>query len=175
MENLALNQQVSRVVSAFQETTLFTAITPNPTAHAEASTVAEPTVTVTSDSTVEDSSLDEPRLKIIGTVEIGIALGVLILVIIIISGIFLCRRHKKAKKRRESPMSKSESPTEKAQEVMENYAPTAAHLPRAIWPRMADKNQKVYEYWQNEPSRRAQGGTQIPQAGMQSNNSYTYR
>lgn len=75
IEPYALNLQVSRIVSAIQETTLFTAITPQATIAAEAPTAQEPTVTVTQESESETSSASAFLSKI-GIVEIGIAFGI---------------------------------------------------------------------------------------------------
>ncbi|KAF4951743.1 hypothetical protein FSARC_12814 [Fusarium sarcochroum] len=165
MDDLAVDLQLSRIISAFEQTTIFTSITPNPTAQADVTTGAqEPTVTVTQESSADDSS---PGHKIFGALEVIIALGAVVVVLILIMGIILCDRRRKAKRRRAANRSQKRMTNEKSGQAAGHIPPTGARLPEGIWPRMAEKNQKVYDYWHNETSNRPQGWDQAPQAGMQ--------
>ncbi|KAF4458327.1 hypothetical protein FALBO_14939 [Fusarium albosuccineum] len=164
MEDLALDLQLSRVISAFESTTLFTAITPRATALAEATSVGPPVVTVTSESTGDD---DEPKVKFIGVFEIAIAFGILVLLTIVVAGIIFCQRHKKAKRNRAAALAKTASIEEKYQGAM-GHSPPAAHLPSAARTRVGERSQGVHEYWHNEASHHAQGWEQAPQAGTRS-------
>ncbi|KAJ4327135.1 hypothetical protein N0V84_002397 [Fusarium piperis] len=170
MESIALYDQVSQIISAVESTTLFTSITPRLVPQTDAATgvLARPTVTVTSESTAEGA---EQRggsgIKFIGAVEIAIAFAILVALTILVATIILCTRHRKAKKSRAAQRQMPKMMNEKLQEVEGHAPPAAARAPQAIWPRMGDKNQKVYDYWHNESSQQAQGWNQTPQAGMQ--------
>ncbi|KAF5021785.1 hypothetical protein F66182_6160 [Fusarium sp. NRRL 66182] len=168
MDDLAVDLQLSRIISAFEQTTIFTSITPNPTPRAEATTgVQEPTVTVTQESSADDTSSGIPGPKIFGALEIIIALAALVVVILLVLGIVLCHRRRKAKRRRATPQLDKNTMFEKDEQVAGHHIPTGARLPASIWPRMAEKNQKVYDYWRNEGSRQPQSWNQAPQAGTQ--------
>ncbi|KAJ4267538.1 hypothetical protein NW762_003645 [Fusarium torreyae] len=76
MDDLAVDLQLSRIISAVEQTTIFTSITPNPTAKADFTTGAqEPIVTVTQESSAGNDSSSGPGHKIFGALEIIIALG----------------------------------------------------------------------------------------------------
>ncbi|RSL64615.1 hypothetical protein BHE90_002660 [Fusarium euwallaceae] len=171
MESIALYDQVSKIISAVESTTLFTSITPRlvPQTEAASGVLARPTVTVTSESTAEGAEEHNGSgIKFIGAVEIAIAFGILVALTILVASIILCTRHRKAKKTRAAQRQMPKMMDEKLQEVAGHAPPTAARLPEAIWPRMGDKNQKVHDYWHNESSHQAQGQwNQPPQAGMQ--------
>ncbi|KAM0438706.1 hypothetical protein ACHAPT_001463 [Fusarium lateritium] len=171
MESIALYDQVSQIISAFESTTLFTSITPRTALQTEApsGSVPRPTVTVTQESTAEDTdSHNGSGIKFIGAVEIAIAFGILVALTILVASIILCQKNRKAKKNRAAQRQMPKMVDEKFQQVAGHAPPTAARLPDAIWPRIADKNQKVYDYWHNESSHQTQGWNQAPQAGMQS-------
>ncbi|KAM5352761.1 hypothetical protein ACJ41O_005483 [Fusarium nematophilum] len=177
MEYLVLNQQVSQIISAVQETTLFTSITPSPFTQVDASTAQEPLVTITRESTPDDGSSnnnDENNsgLKMIGVVEIAIAFGILVLLTTLVAGTIFCLRHRKAKKNRKLAASRSRMTGEKgmggdAGDSIRVPAPVAG----AVWPRM-DNGQRAYEYWHNGTSRQNQGRNPQPQAGLPHNPPY---
>lgn len=78
MEDAALDLQLSRIISAVEQTTIFTTIVPKPTAQSEGTTTADsPVVTVTQESNSDNGSSGLPGTKIFGALEIIIALGVL--------------------------------------------------------------------------------------------------
>lgn len=78
MEDAALDLQLSRIISAVEQTTIFTTIVPKPTAQSESTATADsPVVTVTQESNSDNGSPGQPGTKIFGALEIIIALGVL--------------------------------------------------------------------------------------------------
>ncbi|CEF75874.1 unnamed protein product [Fusarium graminearum] len=102
MDDKAIELQLSRIISASEYTTIFTTIVPKPTAKADATATTEiPVVTVTQEAAQSDvSSGGLPGGKIFGALEIIIALGVLVGVLLLIMGIILCDRRRKSKKRK---------------------------------------------------------------------------
>ncbi|GKU11582.1 unnamed protein product [Fusarium langsethiae] len=163
MDNQAIELQLSRIISAVEYTTIFTTIVPKPTAKADATATTEvPVVTVTQEATQSDvSSGGLPGGKIFGALEIIIALGVLVGVLLMIMGIILCDRRRKSNKRKRASArvhkrmtEKDEPPSETRNQV--NRSPTDPQLAEAIWPRMAEQNQTVHEYWNNDASRQNQ-------------------
>jgi hypothetical protein len=190
MDNQAIELQLSRIISAVEYTTIFTTIVPKPTAKADATATTEvPVVTVTQEATQSDvSSGGLPGGKIFGALEIIIALGVLgmlisksthksqrtnftiVGVLLMIMGIILCDRRRKSNKRKQASArvhkrmtEKDEPPSETRNQV--NRSPTDPQLAEAIWPRMAEQNQTVHEYWNNDASRQNQAW-QGPPGGM---------
>ncbi|KAF4991004.1 hypothetical protein FGRMN_8125 [Fusarium graminum] len=168
MDEKAIDLQLSRVISAVEYTTIFTSIVPKGTALAEVTTTAAaPVVTVTQESSKEDTDTGLPGGKIFGALEIIIALGVLAGVLLMIMGIILCDRRRKSKNRKRASARVEKRMTgEKSEQVSEHQSHTGARLPESIWPRMAEKNQTVHDYWHSEASRQQQGWNtgQRPQA-----------
>jgi hypothetical protein len=78
MDDAALDLQLSRIISAVEQTTIFTTIIPKPTAQSDGTTTADsPVVTITQESNSDNGSSGQPGTKIFGALEIIIALGVL--------------------------------------------------------------------------------------------------
>ncbi|KAI5462050.1 hypothetical protein BGZ63DRAFT_423352 [Mariannaea sp. PMI_226] len=126
-ENILLNAEVSRVISASQSTTLFTSIVPRQSAEeAGSSTSGSP------DSSSQ-SNYDPGTPNYKNLITIGIVFVILLALAIIIVSVFFVRRHRLAAQRRKR--DRKQGTTE--QKVI-NYsgwqhvdlsAPTAAHLP----------------------------------------------
>ncbi|CAF3520987.1 unnamed protein product [Fusarium graminearum] len=157
MDDKAIELQLSRIISASEYTTIFTTIVPKPTAKADATATTEiPVVTVTQEAAQSDvSSGGLPGGKIFGALEIIIALGVLVGVLLLIMGIILCDRRRKSKKRKRASSrvqkrmgEKNEPAPDTSSQV--NRSPTDTRLAESIWPRMAEQNQTVHEYWNND-------------------------
>ncbi|KAF4452449.1 hypothetical protein F53441_4729 [Fusarium austroafricanum] len=168
MDDAAIDLQLSRIISAVEQTTIFTTIVPKPTAQADGTVTTEaPAVTVTQESERENGASGLPGGKIFGALEIIIALSVLAGVLFLVMGIILCDRRRKSKRKRASERAQKRM-TEKGESVEGHQPPSGARLPEAIWPRMADKNQTVHDYWHNEASRQQQQGW-VPgqQSGVQ--------
>ena len=107
-----------------------------------------------------------------------IIVGVLLLVM----GIILCDRRRKSKKRKRASARVHKRMTEKVDPPAENsqasVPPTDARLPESIWPRMAENNQTVHDYWHNDASRQQQQQQQgwHPGAGQsQDHGQYRYQ
>ncbi|KAG8677564.1 hypothetical protein FPOAC1_003588 [Fusarium poae] len=117
MDNNAIELQLSRIISAVESTTIFTTIIPKPTAKADGTATTEiPVVTVTQEATHSDvSSGGLPGGKIFGALEIIIALGVLVGVLLMIMGIILCDRRRKSKKRKRASARVQKRMTEKSE------------------------------------------------------------
>ncbi|CAG1972699.1 unnamed protein product [Fusarium graminearum] len=173
MDDKAIELQLSRIISASEYTTIFTTIVPKPTAKADATATTEiPVVTVTQEAAQSDvSSGGLPGGKIFGALEIIIALGVLVGVLLLIMGIILCDRRRKSKKRKRASSrvqkrmgEKNEPAPDTSSQV--NRSPTDTRLAESIWPRMAEQNQTVHEYWNNDASRQKQAWEQGPPRGM---------
>ncbi|KAF9774987.1 hypothetical protein IL306_006948 [Fusarium sp. DS 682] len=167
MEDAALDLQLSRIISAVEQTTIFTTIIPKPTAQSDGTTTADaPLVTVTKESSSDNDKPGQPGTKIFGAFEIIIALSVLAGVLLLVMSIILCDRRRKSKRKRASERAQKRM-TEKNEPVQGHQPPAGAVLPESIWPRMADKNQAVHDYWHSEASRQKQGWYQGQQAGVQ--------
>ncbi|EGU76578.1 hypothetical protein FOXB_12877 [Fusarium oxysporum f. sp. conglutinans Fo5176] len=156
MEDAALDLQLSRIISAVEQTTIFTTIVPKPTAQSE----------VTQESNSDNGSSGLPGTKIFGALEIIIALGVLAGVLLLIMSIILCDRRRKSKRKRAAERAQNRM-TDKSEPLEGHQQPSGARLPESIWPRMADKNQAVHDYWHSETLRQKQGWNQGQQAGVQ--------
>ncbi|KAG5754627.1 hypothetical protein H9Q69_013392 [Fusarium xylarioides] len=167
MDDAALDLQLSRIISAVEQTTIFTTIVPKPTAQSEGTTTADsPVVTVTQESNSDNGSPGQPGTKIFGALEIIIALGVLAGLLLLIMSIILCDRRRKSKRKRAAERSQNRM-TDKSAPLEGHQQPSGAVLPESIWPRMADKNQAVHDYWHSETLRQKQGWNQGQQAGVQ--------
>ncbi|KAM0302884.1 hypothetical protein HYE67_011239 [Fusarium culmorum] len=173
MDDKAIELQLSRIISASEYTTIFTTIVPKPTAKADATATTEiPVVTVTQEAAQSDvSSGGLPGGKIFGALEIIIALGVLVGVLLLIMGIILCDRRRKSKKRKRASSRVQKRMGEKNEPAPDtssqiNRSPTDTRLAESIWPRMAEQNQTVHEYWNNDASRQKQAWEQGPPGGM---------
>ncbi|CAG7555889.1 unnamed protein product [Fusarium equiseti] len=179
MDDLALELQVSRIINAVESTTIFTTIFPNPTAKADYTTTQDaPVVTVTQEANQNDTG-GLPGGKIFGALEIIIALGALVGVLLLIMGIILCDRRRKSKKRKRASARVQKRMTEKTNPPAANseasVPPTESRLPASIWPRMADKNQAVQDYWQDDTSRQQQQGWQPGAGQSQDHGQYRYQ
>ncbi|KAI1052961.1 hypothetical protein LB506_009946 [Fusarium annulatum] len=167
MEDAALDLQLSRIISAVEQTTIFTTIVPKPTAQSESTATADsPVVTVTQESNSDNGSPGQPGTKIFGALEIIIALGVLAGVLLLIMSIILCDRRRKSKRKRAAERSQNRM-TDKSAPLEGHQPPSGAVLPESIWPRIGDKNQAVHDYWHSETLRQKQGWNQGQQAGVQ--------
>ncbi|CEI67426.1 hypothetical protein FVEN_g11596 [Fusarium venenatum] len=169
MDNKAIELQLSRIISAVESTTIFTTIIPKPTAKADGTATTEiPVVTVTQEASQSDvSSGGLPGGKIFGALEIIIALGVLVGVLLMIMGIILCDRRRKSKKRKRASARVQKRMTEKSEPPSEtssqrSRSPTDPRSVEAVWPRMAEQNQTVQEYWNNDATRQNQAWQQGP-------------
>ncbi|KAH6874795.1 hypothetical protein B0T10DRAFT_552774 [Thelonectria olida] len=118
-----LNQAVSRIVSASQSTTLFTAITPYQTIEAITSTVSSIPQTT---SGTQDPVSPTPNLNKL--IEIGIAFVVLVAVVIVVLSVFLIRRHRGSlRNRKQKDEPKTINYTD--WQYVDVQTPSAAHLP----------------------------------------------
>ncbi|KAF5633397.1 hypothetical protein F52700_6089 [Fusarium sp. NRRL 52700] len=129
MEDAALDLQLSRIISAVEQTTIFTTIVPKPTAQSEGTTTADsPVVTVTQESNSDNGSPGQPGTKISGALEIIIALGVLAGVLLLIMSIILCDRRRKSKRKRAAERSQNRM-TDKSAPLEGPQQPSGAVLP----------------------------------------------
>ncbi|RGP79321.1 hypothetical protein FLONG3_2550 [Fusarium longipes] len=171
MDDKAIDLQLSRIISAVEYTTIFTTIVPKPTAKADVTSTTEaPVVTVTQEASQDVNMGGFPGGKIFGALEIIIALGVLVGVLLLIMGIILCDRRRKSKKRKQASERVHKRMTEKSEPPSENsqasQPPMDARLPGNIWPRMAEQNQTVHDYWHQDATRQKQAWEQVPPGGM---------
>ncbi|KAH7149092.1 hypothetical protein B0J13DRAFT_296933 [Dactylonectria estremocensis] len=130
-----LNQQISRVISAYQGTTLFTAITPLGVTQAETSstttTTEEQARSTTTAATAVEENISSTPITLSRVTDIGIAFGIFVVLTVIIVGIVLCIRHKKSSKPRKNEGQNSLKSLDSKEWQQTNLsAPSIAHLPR---------------------------------------------
>ncbi|KAH7148329.1 hypothetical protein EDB81DRAFT_460127 [Dactylonectria macrodidyma] len=152
-----LNQQISRVISAYHGTTLFTAITPLGVTQAETSTTTEEILrsTTTAASAAEESISSSP-ITLSRVTDIGIAFGIFVVLTVLIVGIVLCIRHKKASKPRKTNGENGLKSLDSKEWQQTNLsAPSVAHLPRDSVlhpPRATGKPRPEHNHWMPPPA-----------------------
>ncbi|KPM42778.1 hypothetical protein AK830_g3788 [Neonectria ditissima] len=127
LEKLLLNAEISRVISASQSTTLFTAITPRQSIQAVTSTAEAFEAT----ATAAEDNVPSATQRFNRFTDIGIAFGIFVALTVIVVGIVFCVRHKKSKKPPKSQGQHEPKTIDYRDWRQANLsAPSVAHIPK---------------------------------------------